>query len=96
MRGAGIRGGGSRFLYEPFDRSQEDELAAYRALLASLGTPEQIREKIAAVDTLIEEKARRDWLFRSMRNVAAWSAAVAAGWLAFKGLMADFVTDLQR
>lgn len=96
MKGTSVRGGGSRFLYEPFDRRHEDELAAYRSLLVSLGTPEQIREKIAAVDVLLEEKARRDWLFRSIRTVAGWSAAVATGWLAFKGLLTDFVMDLRR
>ena len=94
----GVRDGGSRFLYEPFTRPSAGDVeeAEYRAVLRSLGTPEQIKQKIAAVDVLLEEKERRDWLFARIKTLAVWTAAVAAGWFALKGLLAEFLTDFQR
>jgi len=96
MKGVGARGGGSRFLYEPFDVSADRERGAYEAILRALGTPEQVQEKVIAIEELIEEKRRRDWLFRSIRTVGLWAAAVAAGWLAFKGLLVDVMSGVTR
>ena len=106
MRGTGVRGGGSRFLYEPFDasndrdrdrdRDRNRECDEYVAILRALGTPGQIKQKIRLLEELLEEKRRRDWLLRSVRTVAAWAAAVAAGWFAFKGLLFEVVTGLHR
>jgi hypothetical protein len=99
MPGGETRGGGSggsRFLYEPFGPPANDEEARYRNVLRSLGTPDQILAKFKAIDELIEEKKRRDWVISSVRTVAAWAAAVATGWLAFKGLLTDFLTGLAQ
>lgn len=97
MRAAGGRGGGgSRFLYDPFDPRGAEDLNGYLPVLQSFGTPEQLGAKLRAIDELLEEKKRRDWLLKSMRTVATWAAAVATGWLAFKGLLADFLTGLQQ
>lgn len=89
-----IRGGGSRFLYDPFDPREDHEERDYRDILRTLGTPEQIKAKVLALDELLEEKRRRDWLFGSVKRVAAWAAVVAGGWLATKGLLAEFLSDL--
>jgi hypothetical protein len=90
------RGGGSRFLYEPFDPSMDKELRAYLEILRSLGPPEQVREKLAAIETLLEERRRRVWLFTSVKTMASWAAVVAAGWMAFKGVMIEIVTGAQK
>jgi hypothetical protein len=96
MRNDSTRGGGgSRFLYEPFGSGQSHEDSEYWALLRSLGTPEQIGEKLRAIDELLEERRRRDWLIRAVRAVATWAAAVATGWLAFRGLLSDFFGGLK-
>jgi hypothetical protein len=96
MRGSANRGGGSRFLYEPFDGAADPEQEEYRGLLRSMGTPEQVRRKLEAIEELLEEKRRRDWLFGSVKKVAGWAAVVAGGWLAFKGLLAEFLMDIQK
>lgn len=89
------RGGGSRFLYEPFDATDHEQ-KELRDIVRALGTPDQIREKLEVVDRLLEEKKRRDWLLGSIKTVAGWSAVVAAGWLAFKGLLTEFLTGVQN
>lgn len=94
MSSAGTRGGGSRFLYEPFGQHTDQEQLEYRDLLRSLGTPEQIKEKIEEIDQLIQDKQRRDWLFSSIRTIAGWAAVVAAGWLALKGLLTEFLVSI--
>lgn len=88
------RGGGSRFLYDPFDPRVDEEEREYRELLRNLGTPDQIRAKVAALDELLEEQKRRAWLFGSIKRVAAWAAVVAGGWLAMKGLLSEFLREL--
>lgn len=90
------RGGGSRFLYEPFDPSMDKDLLAYLEILRSLGSPEQVREKLAAIEMLLEERRRRVWLFSSIKTMASWAAVVAAGWMAFKGVMIEIVTGAQK
>jgi hypothetical protein len=89
------RGGGSRFLYDPFDPKVDLEEREYRDVLRALGTPEQVQAKLIEIDELLEEKKRRDWLFRSIRRVAGWAAVVAGGWLAMKGLLTEFLSELQ-
>lgn len=89
------RGGGSRFLYEPFDATDHEQ-KQFQEIVRGLGTPEQIRLKLEAVDRLLEEKKRRDWLLGSIKTVAGWSAVVATGWLAFKGLLTEFLTGMQK
>ena len=98
MAGGDTRGGGSgsRFLYQPFGPAASDEETRYRNVLRSLGTPDQLVAKFRAIDELIEEKKRRDWLITSVRTVATWAVAVATGWLAFKGLLADFLTGVAQ
>jgi hypothetical protein len=96
MRDQNTRGGGgSRFLYEPFGTGMKEEETEYRALLRSLGTPDQLASKLRALDELVEEKKRRDWLLRAVRTVATWAAAVATGWLTLKGLLADFLAGIK-
>jgi hypothetical protein len=94
MRPGARVGGGSRFLYEPFDAREQEE-REYREILRVLGTPEQIKAKVLAFEELLEEKKRRDWLFGAVRRAAAWAAVVAGGWLAFKGLLAEFMAGLE-
>ena len=89
------RGGGSRFLYEPFD-AMDQEQKQFQEIVRGLGTPEQVRLKLEALDRLLEEKKRRDWLLGSIKTVAGWSAVVATGWLAFKGLLTEFLTGMQK
>jgi hypothetical protein len=89
------RGGGSRYLYEPFERRVSNEGRQYSDLLRNLGTPEQIQVKLIALDELLEEKKRRDWIFGSIRRVAAWAAIVTGGWLATKGFLREFLTGIQ-
>ena len=106
MRGTGVRGGGSRFLYEPFDvsndreregeRERNRERDEYLAILRALGTPGQIKQKIRILEQLLDERRRRDWLFRSIKTIAAWAAAVAAGWFALKGLLSEVMIGLHR
>jgi hypothetical protein len=95
MSNDGVRGGGSRFLYEPFEPRPDEDVGQYREVLRSLGTPEQLAAKFRAIDELLEEKKRRDWLFVSVRTIATWAAAVATGWLAFKGLLTDFLLGVK-
>ncbi len=92
----GPRGGGSRFLYEPFDPSADREMREYLLIIRSLGPPETVREKLAAIDLLLEERRRRIWLLSSIKTVASWAAVVAAGWMAFKGLLIEIVTGMQK
>ncbi|MCB1354464.1 MAG: hypothetical protein KDK03_17170 [Rhodobacteraceae bacterium] len=96
MTGNVPRGGGSRYLYEPFDSSTDKELREYIEIIRSMGSPEQVREKMAAIDLLIEERRRRLWLFTSIKTVASWAAIVAAGWMAFKGVMIEIVAGIQK
>lgn len=96
MNNSANRGGGSRFLYEPFDGSLDNEQKEYRELLRSLGTADQIKQRIDALDSLIEDKRRRNWLFSSVKTVAGWSAVVATGWLAFKGLVIEFLSGIRK
>jgi hypothetical protein len=96
MAGEGPRGGGSRYLYEPFDPGMEKDLREYSEIIRSLGSPEQVKEKFAAIDVLLEERRRRLWLFTSIKTVASWAAIVAAGWMAFKGAMVEMVAGLQK
>lgn len=96
MRGSANRGGGSRFLYDPFVGNPDQEQREYQDVLRALGTPDQMRRKLRAIDELLEEKKRRDWLLGSIKRVAGWAAVVAAGWLAFKGLLTEFISDFQQ
>lgn len=91
---ASTRNGGSRFLYDPFEPPPEPE-RDYGTVLQLLGTPEQVRAKVQAIDELLEEKKRRDWLFASVKRVAAWAAVVAGGWLATKGLLSEFLAGVK-
>lgn len=92
----GPRGSGSRFLYEPFDPSTDREMREYLHIIRSLGPPEKVKEKFAAIDLLIEERRRRVWLLSSIKTVASWAAVVAAGWMAFKGVMVEIVAGMQK
>lgn len=95
MRGAARDGGGSRFLYDPFEVRTDREEREYREILRALGTPDQARGKVLALEELLEEKKRRDWLFGSIKRIATWAAVVAGGWLAFKGLLTEFLTGIR-
>lgn len=76
--------------------STDKELREYIEIIRSMGSPEQVREKMAAIDLLIEERRRRLWLFTSIKTVASWAAIVAAGWMAFKGVMIEIVAGIQK
>ena len=93
-RGSGD-GGGAPPRYKPAGASKDDE-DRYLEALRSLGTPEQLAAKLQAIDELIEEKKKRDWLFVAVRTIATWAAAVAAGWLAFKGVLTDFLLGIKK
>lgn len=71
------------------------EEAEWRALRRWLGTPDQVREKVKALDGLIEESKRRAWLINSIRQIAITATIVTAGWLAFKGAIVDFIAGLK-
>lgn len=96
MAGESPRGGGSRYLYEPFDPATDKSVQEYTEVIRSLGSPEQVKEKFAAIDLLLEERRRRVWLFTSIKTVASWAAIVAGGWMAFKGALIEIVAGLQK
>jgi hypothetical protein len=89
--------GGSRYLYEPFGpEGVRRELEEYLEVLRALGPPEQARERLRAIDEMIEERKRRTWLLSSIKQTAAWATAVTAGWLAVRGLVAEFLAGGPR
>jgi hypothetical protein len=90
------RGGGSRFLYEPFDPTMDRDTREYQDIIRALGPPDKLKEKIDAIDMLLEERRRRVWLLTSIKTVASWAAVVAAGWMAFKGVMTEFISGMQK
>ncbi len=96
MKMPGGRGGGSRFLYEPFDNSVEHEIKEYRQLLEAMVPAEDIRKKFEEIDMLIEERRRRVWLFQTIKTVAGWAMVVSAGWVALRGVVAELITGFQQ
>lgn len=92
----GPRGGGSRFLYEPFDPSMDREMREYIEIIRALGPPDKVKEKLAAIDVLLEERRRRVWLLSSIKTVASWAAVVTAGWMAFKGFLIEIIAGMQK
>jgi len=96
MRGQSGRGGGSRFLYEPFESNVEHEIKEYRQLLQTMVPTEDIRKKFGEIDILIEERRRRVWLFNTIKTIAGWAVVVSAGWVAFRGFITELITGLQQ
>jgi len=48
-------------------------------------------EELAALRQLIMADARRQWVVSGIKGVAGYIAVIAGGYLAFKGLLADFL-----
>ena len=48
-------------------------------------------EEINAIRELISADDRRKWLVSAIKGVSVWLAALAAGYLALKGLLVDFI-----
>ena len=69
-RGSG-GGTGPPSRYQPAGAGRDDEAERYLVALRSLGTPEQLAAKLRAIDELMEEKRRRDWLFVTVRTIAS-------------------------
>ncbi|WP_424934232.1 hypothetical protein [Amaricoccus macauensis] len=68
----------------------------YLQIIRALGPPEKVKEKLAGIDLLLEERKRRVWLLSSIKTVASWAAVVAAGWMAFKGVMVEVVSGMGK
>lgn len=75
--------------------------------LGELGTPEEFRLFMRTMGSTKQEEALRAQLqkmfdtqefyariFTGMKTVALWAGAIAAGWLAFKGLLGDFLSGI--
>ncbi|MEM8572433.1 MAG: hypothetical protein AAGG56_16210 [Pseudomonadota bacterium] len=92
----GPRGGGSRFLYEPFDPSMDREMREYLEIIRSLGSPKQVKESLLAIDVLLEERQRRIWLLTSIRKIASWVAVVLAGWMALRGFIIETISQILK
>lgn len=74
----------------------QHDWSEYRDIIRSLGTPEQIRQRLTAVDDLIEDRKFRLRLLRSLKSAGLWAAAVAGGWLAFQSALETIVNALTR
>lgn len=90
------RGGGSRFLYEPFQPSTQHPPCKHQEIINNLVPADEIREKFREIDVLLEERNRRIWLFQTIKAVAAWAMVVSAGWMAFRGVAWDFLKGIQQ
>ncbi|WP_424927667.1 hypothetical protein [Amaricoccus tamworthensis] len=90
------RGGGSRFLYEPFQPSSQPLSCKHQDMLDKMVPAEEIREKFREIDVLLEERNRRIWLFQTIKAVAAWAMVVSAGWMALRGVAWDFLKGIQQ
>ena len=77
------------------DRSDHD-WSEYRDIIRSLGTPEQIRRKLTAIDGLIEDRKFRTRLMGSLKSAGLWAAAVAGGWLALQRMTETIINALTR
>lgn len=53
-------------------------------------------EEIQILRELAVSSQRTKWLVAGMRQVAIWFAAIAGGWLAFKGMAADILWGVPR
>lgn len=87
-------------------RRQRDEeklmifLSRFRdaeALGKFLDEHDRMRDTVKGFDSmakeleyLVEERERRDWLFRAIKSVATWMIAVTAAIAAFKGFFSDW------
>jgi len=49
-------------------------------------------EELAAIRSLLTADARRRWAVSALGSTAKWVAALAAGWLAVKGFLAEALT----
>ena len=76
--------------------NDQHDWSEYRNIIRSLGTPEQIKARLTAVDELIEDKKFRLRLLRALKSAGLWAAAVAGGWLALEGLLATLINLLTR
>ena len=65
---------------------EQHDWSEYRDIIRSLGTPEQVKARLTAVDDLIEDRKFRLRLLRSLKSAGLWAAAVFGGWLALAGL----------
>lgn len=66
------------------EKQPPDDWQAYRDVIASVGSPEQLRKKLEALERLIEQDARRTWLFSLIKAFALWLVPVLAAWQIFK------------
>ena len=57
------------------------------------GSPKPLTdEELAAIRSLLTADARRRWAVSALGSTAKWVAALAAGWLAVKGFLAEALT----
>ena len=47
--------------------------------------------EVKALRELVKANQRRQWLLSSLKSVAGYIAVLAAGYLAFKGLISDVI-----
>lgn len=76
--------------------NEQHDWSEYRDIIRSLGSPEQIKARLTAVDDLIEDKKFRLRLLGSLKSAGLWAAAVAGGWLAIQGLFESITNTLTR
>ena len=48
-------------------------------------------EELAAIRQLILADSRRQWIVSGVKSIAGYLAIIAGGYLAFKGLIGDFI-----
>ena len=48
-------------------------------------------EELAAVRSLILADSRRQWVVSGIKAIAGYLAIIAGGYLAFKGMVGDFI-----
>ena len=56
-----------------------------------MSEPSLSDEELKDLRALLLADARRQWLVSALKGVSVWIAAIAGGYLALKGLLADFV-----
>jgi hypothetical protein len=49
-------------------------------------------EEVAAIRSILTADSRRRWAISALGATAKWVAALAAGWLAVKGFLAEAMT----
>ena len=66
----------------------------YFRVLRTFGTPDEIQQKLIAIDLMLETDERRRWLFRGLLTALKTFFAGIALWAAFKLLLGDLAAGI--